>query len=72
MPATLIAIFALANLAPVEAADNTPPPGFVALFNGKDLTGWKGLVKPPLDSPAQRAKMHARSNWPRPRRRPTR
>jgi hypothetical protein len=23
------------------AADNTPPDGFVALFNGKDLTGWK-------------------------------
>jgi hypothetical protein len=23
------------------AADNEPPPGFKALFNGKDLTGWK-------------------------------
>jgi hypothetical protein len=23
------------------AADNTPPEGFVALFNGKDFTGWK-------------------------------
>jgi hypothetical protein len=22
--------------------DNTPPPGFTALFNGKDLSGWKG------------------------------
>ena len=40
----------------VRAADNTPPPGFIALFNGKDLTGWKGLLKPPLDSPARRAK----------------
>ena len=30
-----------------RAADNTPPPGFVALFNGKDLTGWKGLVADP-------------------------
>jgi hypothetical protein len=39
--------------APSQAADNTPPPGFVALFNGKDLGGWKGLVK---DPPA-RAKM---------------
>ena len=29
------------------AADNTPPEGFVALFNGKDLTGWKGLVADP-------------------------
>jgi hypothetical protein len=28
-----------------ERPDNTPPEGFTALFNGKDLTGWKGLVK---------------------------
>ncbi len=27
------------------ADDNTPPPGFTALFNGKDLTGWQGLVE---------------------------
>jgi hypothetical protein len=27
--------------------DNTPPPGFTALFNGKDLTGWQGLVELP-------------------------
>jgi hypothetical protein len=27
-----------------RGADNVPPDGFVALFNGKDLTGWKGLV----------------------------
>jgi hypothetical protein len=32
--------------------DNTPPPGFTALFNGKDLTNWQGLV--PLN---QRMKM---------------
>jgi hypothetical protein len=25
------------------AADEAPPPGFVALFNGKDLNGWYGL-----------------------------
>lgn len=25
--------------------DNEPPPGFTALFNGKDLTGWQGLVE---------------------------
>jgi len=40
-----------------RATDNTPPPGFVALFNGKDLSGWKGLLKPPLDNPALRAKL---------------
>jgi hypothetical protein len=25
----------------LRGADNTPPDGFTALFNGKDLTGWK-------------------------------
>jgi hypothetical protein len=35
--------------------DNTPPEGFVAVFNGKDLTNWKGLQKPPLDNPIKRA-----------------
>jgi hypothetical protein len=30
-----------AAVSPVWAADNDPPPGFVALFNGKDLSGWK-------------------------------
>jgi hypothetical protein len=29
------------------AQDNTPPPGFKALFTGKDLTGWQGLVEFP-------------------------
>lgn len=33
--------------------DNTPPEGFTALFNGKDLTNWKGLVADPI----KRAKM---------------
>ncbi|MCE5302211.1 MAG: DUF1080 domain-containing protein [Planctomycetaceae bacterium] len=47
------------SVAPACAADNTPPPGFVALFNGKDLTGWKGVLKPPLDNPAHRAKTPA-------------
>ena len=37
------------------AADNTPPAGFIALFNGKDLTNWKGLPKGALENPAKRA-----------------
>jgi hypothetical protein len=41
--------------APLAAADNTPPEGFKALFNGKDLSGWKGLVA----DPPKRAKMAA-------------
>jgi hypothetical protein len=28
-----------------EKTDNTPPKGFTALFNGKDLSGWQGLVQ---------------------------
>ncbi|HJT31189.1 MAG TPA: hypothetical protein VJ783_04005, partial [Pirellulales bacterium] len=45
----------LSLVASAGAADNTPPDGFVALFNGKDLTGWKGLLASPLDNPARRA-----------------
>src|SRR5262249_17842603 len=25
--------------------DNSPPPGFTALFNGKDLSGWQALLE---------------------------
>src|SRR5689334_3578304 len=35
--------------------DNTAPAGFVAAFNGKDLTGFKGLQKGPNDNPIKRA-----------------
>jgi len=46
--------FFLAAISPcLPSADNTPPEGFVALFNGKDLSGWKGLV----EGPPHRAKM---------------
>ena len=34
---------------------NTPPEGFTALFDGRDLEGWKGLVA----DPPKRAKMSA-------------
>src|SRR5262249_30648441 len=27
--------------------DNTPPPGFTALFNGKDLKGWQSVIPLP-------------------------
>lgn len=36
-----------------EGPQNVPPEGFTALFNGKDLVGWKGLV----GNPKTRAKM---------------
>ncbi|OHB67256.1 MAG: hypothetical protein A2V70_07755 [Planctomycetes bacterium RBG_13_63_9] len=51
--ATVSCALCLSGAALAVAADNTPPEGFVALFNGKDLTGWKGLV----DDPVRRAKM---------------
>ena len=38
---------------PSEKRDNVAPEGFVALFNGKDLSGWKGQV----ENPAKRAQM---------------
>jgi hypothetical protein len=37
------ALLALGSLlTTVSAEENNPPAGFKALFNGKDLTGWKG------------------------------
>jgi hypothetical protein len=42
-------------LAPQDKPLNVPPPGFRALFNGKDLSGWKGLVA----NPKARAEMSA-------------
>ncbi|MFN0052552.1 MAG: DUF1080 domain-containing protein [Planctomycetales bacterium] len=54
----LLAVVGLLEIAAPEAfaaetKDNVPPPGFTALFNGKDLAGWKGLVA----DPPKRAKM---------------
>ena len=41
----LAAVLAVPAFADESARpDNTPPEGFTALFNGKDLTNWKGLV----------------------------
>src|SRR6516162_7649763 len=41
----MLAIVTAALLAG-QAKDNTPPQGFKALFNGKDLTGWQGSIDP--------------------------
>jgi hypothetical protein len=56
------ALFGLVGLlaGPGMGQDNTPPPGFTALFNGKDLKGWQGMVPLPqrekLTDPDARAK----------------
>lgn len=36
--------------------DNTPPEGYLALFNGKDLTHWQGLLAGRNENPVERAK----------------
>lgn len=51
-----LAAFAVGNLGlGASTASAEPPEGFVSLFNGKDLTGWKGLVA----NPEKRAQMSA-------------
>jgi hypothetical protein len=55
------------------AKDNTPPKGFVALFNGKNLSGWQGLVANPpkraamspaeLKAAQQKADQQMRDHW---------
>ncbi len=45
--------------------DNMPPPGFTALFNGKDLTNWQGLIELPARakmSPEKRAEEQKKAN----------
>ncbi|OGV63608.1 MAG: hypothetical protein A2283_10325 [Lentisphaerae bacterium RIFOXYA12_FULL_48_11] len=36
-----------------------PPSGFTAIFNGKDLAGWKGLLAGPNDNPIKRGALSA-------------
>jgi hypothetical protein len=43
----------------VAEDDNTPPDGFAAQFNGRDLSGWKGLLASPYDNPIKRAALSA-------------
>lgn len=53
---TSVAILVLVGVflvGPGYGALNEPPEGYKALFNGKDISGWKGLV----GSPKSRAKM---------------
>lgn len=42
---------------PRHERDNHPPEGFTALFNGRNLKGWQGQLKPPYDNPIKRAAM---------------
>ncbi len=50
MKSTLSLLLLLATALPLRAENNTPPEGFTALFNGKDLAGWYGWgTKDPTD-----------------------
>jgi hypothetical protein len=40
---------------PRREKENTAPEGFTALFDGKTLEGWKGLLARPNDNPSKRA-----------------
>lgn len=42
VPALVIGLLVAALCRPAVAADPVPPPGFQAIFNGRDLTGWYG------------------------------
>lgn len=50
---TLTTLLCLSAIAFAAEPVGTPPAGFTPLFNGKDMTGWKGLVA----DPPKRAKM---------------
>src|SRR6478736_3641652 len=39
----VVAVYSLLVASLGLAAEPVPPPGFQAIFNGKDLTGWYGL-----------------------------
>jgi hypothetical protein len=45
----------MVNIAAQNRQPNQPPPGFVTLFNGKDLSGWRG--RQPNYSPYDQAKL---------------
>ncbi len=53
--ATLALLLTIGGIFELQTAYAEAPAGFTPLFNGKDLTGWKGLV----GNPKTRAKMSA-------------
>lgn len=57
---TLPVLFTLSLATAQESKnpDNTPPPGFKALFNGKDMTGWLENGKAPMHWTAKDGMIH--------------
>ena len=67
LSAAALSIFAGVVQAKKPDAVNQPPKGFVALFNGNDLSGWRGLGhfdprKLAAMTPEQREKKQAADN----------
>jgi hypothetical protein len=69
--AALVLTVAL-SLSSARAEEPNPPPGFTALFNGKDLTGWQGnttmkdretLPKDKLDALLKQRTKTAHEHW---------
>ncbi len=66
--ALIVGILTAGLLRSMEPLMAAPPEGFVALFNGKDLDGWKGLVATPEKRAAMKpeelaeAQKHADAN----------
>src|SRR5438132_11321191 len=61
----LLALAIVRPPVPADDKDSGPPPGFVALFNGADLTGWQGVIDVKARarlSPEQLAKKQAEAN----------
>lgn len=40
---SVLSVVLMLPVQPVYAFESSPPPGFRAIFNGQDLTGWQGL-----------------------------
>jgi len=54
-----ISVAELDNALSQVKEDNVAPEGFTQLFNGKDLTNWKGLLDRPFDRPHKRKTLKA-------------
>jgi hypothetical protein len=69
---TALALAGAIALPAARADEPEPPPGFTALFNGKDLTGWQGnidmkqratLPKDKLDAELKKRTTTAHEHW---------
>ncbi|MCS6954697.1 MAG: DUF1080 domain-containing protein, partial [Bryobacterales bacterium] len=63
LKASLSILCGLLLLSAAHGQDNTPPPGFTALFNGKDLTGWQGLMTAPEFPAPEKKKSRSLPGW---------